>query len=99
MHTHRCESYIQYEQGEVVKYKNHAELLDRQSKDHDQELRQVAHVSALNKEKVVRTEQAAREAVLRAQKDSSALADIVMAQRSEVAINQQALQTFEQQHQ
>jgi hypothetical protein len=91
-YTHRCESYIQHEQGEVVRYKNHAELFDRQSKDYDRELRQAEHVLALNKDKVVHTEQAAREAVLRAQKDSSALADIV-------AINQQALQTFEQQHQ
>ena len=54
-YTHRYESYIQYEQGEVARYKNHAELLDQQSKSYNQELRQVEHVLAVNKDKVVHT--------------------------------------------
>jgi hypothetical protein len=99
VYTHRCESYIQYEQGEVARYKNHAELLDQQSKRYDQELRQAEHVLAVNRDKVVNTEQAAREAVLRAQKDAAALADVVLSPSSEVASKTQALQNLEHNHQ
>ena len=39
-YTNRCESYVQYELGELQKYKSHAELVDRKAKDSDLELRQ-----------------------------------------------------------
>ena len=32
-YTHRCEFYVKYEQGEAIKYRNHAEMLDQQSND------------------------------------------------------------------
>jgi hypothetical protein len=80
-YTHRCESYVQHEQGEVARYRSHAELLDQQSKRVDQEFRQAEHVLAVNKDKVAHTEQAAREAVLRAQKNAAALADVVLSQK------------------
>jgi hypothetical protein len=53
----------------------------------------------VNRDKVVNTEQAAREAVLRAQRDAAALADVVLSQKSEVASKTQALQTLEHNHQ
>jgi hypothetical protein len=99
IYTHRCERYVQYEQGEMNKCRSHAEALEQQSRRFDQELRQAEHVLAVNKDKVINTEHAARDAVVRAQKNAASLAELVLTQKAEVVSANQAMHTMEQNHQ